>query len=282
MNITLGADTQALRALEGLFTAGAQGLQQTADTALRRADVVDWVGPDADEFRTECHHLLSRVQDVQDTVRAWGEALADQAEEQEQVSGDSGSGGGSGSGPGRGADGGTGDGSRAEQGGPGGPDWFNRPVVDQLEKVLDKVKDTDLPPGARKALKFIPIIPDVIHAGYHYGRGETAEGNWAVVEGLVGATPYLGTAVDIADLLSSGQDGGSLLERMEKGYVDHTSDPDSAISRGEQEGLRKADELGIENPIARNVLKVVMGNGRAWQEGQGDRNEDGSINPFIM
>lgn len=41
------------------------------------------------------------------------------------------------------------------------------------------------------------------------------------------------------------------------------NDPDSAMSKGERTGLQKADELGIENEHARNIIKSVMGNGHA-------------------
>lgn len=96
----------------------------------------------------------------------------------------------------------------------------------------------------------------------------------------VSVVPYFGAAVDLADLATSADPDGSILDRAEKYYVDGTNDPSSAMSRGEQIGLQHADEHGIENKYVRNLFKVAMGNGTAWEETNLHRDENGDVNPW--
>ena len=125
-----------------------------------------------------------------------------------------------------------------------------------------------------------PADPDLYGAGRHLLNGETAEANFAVMRAAVSVVPYFGAAVDLADLATSADPDGSTLDRAEKYYVDGTNDPSSAMSRGEQIGLQHADEHGIENKYVRNLFKVAMGNGTAWEETNLHRDENGDVNPW--
>ncbi|MGP9537233.1 hypothetical protein ACT3SP_04440 [Brachybacterium sp. AOP43-C2-M15] len=291
MSSFLGADTDALRDLAQLYEAGASSLEETAGPSLHRALGVTWVGPDADEFRSTCQQLRARLDEVHEAIFGWADCFVAQADQQDSASeGESGA-----SAGGHVAQTDLTDILKDFPFSSGGgkswklPEFFPRfsphdwvpPLLKEgADAVADKVEKS-LPKAERFLKKVTPVIPDAYDAGRHYLNGETAEGNFAVMRGMVSAIPYVGVGVDLADLASSGHPEGSGLERLEKWYVDGMNDPDSAMSKGEREGLRKADEQGIENKYARNIIKVAVGNGRAWEESNLHRDENGDVNPWM-
>lgn len=290
----LGADTDALRALARLYETSASALESSAVATLENAPAVTWVGTDAEEFRSSSHQLRARLESIQAMIRRWADDFEAEAEQQDDTS----------------ADGSAVPGSGNSEADPGNspidlfkdfpfssgngdswslPDIFPRisphewapPLLKEgADAVADQV-EKGLPVAERVLKKGTPIIPDMYDAGRHYLNGETAEGNFAVMRGLVSAVPYVGAGVDIADLATSADPDGSILERAEERYVTGMNDPDSAMSKGEQIGLDKADELGIENEYARNIVKSVMGNGYAWEQNNLHRDENGDINPWM-
>ncbi len=292
MSRFLGSDPDALRDLAQLYERGAATLEQSVGSELDRAPGVTWVGADADQFRSSCHQVRQRLAVVHDAIRDWADCFVAQAEQQDTASGGgvTASGGGPGSQPipQPGTDGtpvGVGDGRSW-----GLPDifpavsphdWIPPVLTEGAEAIADRL-EKGVPVAERVLKKGTPFIPDLYDAGRHYVNGETAEGNFAVLRAMVSGVPYVGTGVDMADIATSADPGGSLLDRAEQRYVQAMDDPESAISRGEREGLRKADELGIENQYARNITKSIMGNGKAWEEGNTYRDENGTINPWIM
>ncbi|WP_422114997.1 hypothetical protein [Brachybacterium sp. UNK5269] len=292
MSPFLGSDPDALRDLARLYERGAATLEQAAGSELDRAPGVTWVGADADAFRIACHQARVRLAEVHDAIRAWADCFVAQAEQQDTAS----QGGAAGSGGGPGAQPtpppGThevpvsvGDGRSW-----GLPDIFPDvsphdwipPVLKEGAEAIAERLEQGVPVAERVLKKGTPLIPDLYDAGRHYVNGETAEGNFAVLRAMVSGVPYVGTGVDMADIATSADPGGSLLDRAEQRYVEAMNDPNSAISQGEREGLRRADELGIENEYARNITKSIMGNGKAWEEHNTYRDENGKINPWIM
>jgi hypothetical protein len=239
---------------------------------VRRAQSVSWVGPDAEEFRSSCHQVRPQLTDVLAMIRRWADALAVEADEQDAASsadpaGSVARGGGTGSDRSpldipKDFPFGTGDGDSWSL-----PDIFPRisphewvhPLLKEgADAVTDRVEKV-LPFGERVLKKGTPLIPDLYDAGRHDLNGETAEGNFAETRAGASAVPYVGVGVDLADQATSADPDGSILERAEKWYVEGMNDPNSAMSRGEQLGLQRADELSIKNKYARNILKVVMG-----------------------
>lgn len=236
----------------------------------------------------------AQLADVLERMRRWADDLGAEADEQDAASSTDPAGSGS-HGGGTGSDRtpldilkgfpfGTGDGDSCSL-----PDVFPRisppewvpPLLKKgADVVADRVKK-GLPIAERVLKKGAPLIPDLYDAGRHYLNGETAEGNFALMRAGVSAVPYLGAGVDLADLATSADPDGSILDRAEKYYVDGMNDPSSAMSRGEQIGLQHADGLGIENTNVRNIFKIAMGNGTAWEETNLHRDENGDINPWM-
>ncbi|MGO1201102.1 MAG: hypothetical protein ACTMKY_14510 [Dermabacteraceae bacterium] len=261
---------------------------------LQRAPSVSWVGPDAEEFRSSCHQMRAQLTDVLAKIRRWADELDVEADEQDAASSADPAGSGD-RGGGTGSDRspldilkdfpfGTGDGDSWSL-----PDIFRRisphewvpPLLKEgADAIADRV-EKGLPVGERVLKKGTPLIPDLYDAGRHYLNGETAERNFAMGRAAVSAVPYLGIGIDLADLATSADPDGSILDRAEKWYVDGMSDPSSAMSKGEQIGLQHADDHGIENQYARNIFTVVMGNGTVWEETNLHRDEGGDINPWM-
>ncbi|MGP9615190.1 WXG100 family type VII secretion target [Brachybacterium sp. AOP42-B2-9] len=294
MSTFLGSDTDALRELAQRYDAQASALENSAGATVQSAPAVSWVGPDAEEFRSSCHQVRAQLTDVLERIRRWADDFDAEADEQDAAStADS-----AGSGPRGGGTGsdrspldilkdfpfGTGDGDSWSL-----PDIFPRisphewvpPLLKEGADVVADRVEKGLPVAERVLKKGTPLIPDLYDASRHYLNGETAEGNFAVMRAGVSAVPYLGAAVDLADLATSGDPDGSILDQAENWYVEKMNDPNSAMSRGEQIGLQEADERGIENKYARNIFKVVMGNGTVWEETNLHRDENGDINPWM-
>lgn len=159
-------------------------------------------------------------------------------------------------------------------------EWVPPLLKEGADAIADHV-EKGLAVGERVLKKGTPLIPDLYDAGRHYLNGETAEGNFAVMRAVASGIPYVGAGVDLLDLGTSAHPDGSVVDRAEDWYVEVMNRPGSAMSRGEQIGLQKADELGIENPHVRNIFKVVMGNGECWEETNLHRDENGDINPWM-
>lgn len=84
----LGADTDQLRGCSDHYERGSRRLHELIETLGTAVDSVNWVGPDAESFRTGVRQSVSEANAVAERIAENGRELETQATEQDVVSGD--------------------------------------------------------------------------------------------------------------------------------------------------------------------------------------------------
>ncbi|MGO1225332.1 WXG100 family type VII secretion target [Brachybacterium sp. AOP42-E1-35] len=261
-----GADTDQLRDLASRFN-GASGRVEELLTSLRGlVHAVNWVGPDADDFRSQYDIAHQRGMSSAAQVSDRGTLLEEEADEQDMTSS-----------PGNGAHGGwsarRGSGNGFGGGGPfpapgsGDDGWKDsakhiaKNVGEKLSSMAEDSKDA--PPWLRRVAKMAPIagaIPDVAEAVESLKAGDTGGvlGNSAEALGSVTPLPLiqgLATANDFTD----GQLPGNRSWMETSGNF--ASDTHTA-RLGESIGSKVSDELGMaEGSTGRNIITSGTGAG---------------------
>lgn len=267
VNMTFhGADTDQLRNLASQFT-DASGRIEDLLTSLRgQVHAVNWMGPDADDFRSRYDEAHLRGKSTTAQVSERGTRLEAEADEQDATSS-----------PDSRAHGGRSAGSAPGKGfGGGGP--FPAPTSDNDglkdtakhiaetvgEKISKMVEDSkDAPPWLRRAAKMTPIagaIPDLSEAVESLEAGDTGGVLGNSAEALASVTPIpfiqgLATANDFTDGRLPGN----------RSWMETSGDfaGDTPTARlGESIGSKVSDELGLaEGSTGRNIITSGTGAG---------------------
>lgn len=175
-----GADTDQLRDLASRFTGGSGRLEELLAALRGVVDAVDWVGPDAEDFRLRFDDAHQRAMDTTSQLSRLGARVEQEADEQDQVSAR------------------EGDGNGIQEdfanaihklfgSGDGGGSSDNGSPWDRLGKALDTVRNVGLD-QLQKALEERGLL-----------------GKWG--KRAFGAFPIIGAAPDVQELIQAYQDG---------------------------------------------------------------------------
>lgn len=277
-----GADTDQLRDLASRFTDASGRIEELLTALQGQVHAVNWVGPDADDFRSRYDFAHQRGMSSSAQVTERATLLEEEADEQDATSADDGSGSSTGTTGGNPLDVirrifGDGNGNG---GGPDLPGWLDKAsdavkfTKDRLDEVKEKVEkaedraedfvkevDDSSKSLQKKFLKYAPFIgaaPELEEMFAAMSRGETglAIGNGFEAMWAVAPNPTIEAGSFINDLVkdATGSDR-SLLEQFGEAQGNSV-----AARHGEGIGLQASDLLGLERGSTEsNVLKSTAG-----------------------
>lgn len=151
--------------------------------------------------------------------------------------------------------------------------WAQESGGQAWEWAMDKGKEAKASKWFDLGKKGVPVIPDLFEIGDALGRGETEEAFWKTNRAALEFAPGL----TVGDLLLgevTGQLGdehtifdsdiqwndGTPMDGLEAYMIQKTKDA-GMMDPGELYGEKWADELGVENGTARNVMSSLGGIG---------------------
>lgn len=169
----LGADTVQLRGTAQNITDGAHRLEEMLAVLAPLVHGAAWTGPDADAFRDRFDDAQRRGSQTTQTLAGRGEGLKQEADEQDDASGE---------------DGGAGfpdsagspctPGAESNQGGM--PDWFETIFNTMRSQGIDRfgeyMKESPWGRGIMKSLPVIGAIPEVAELIEHAREGDVGGG----------------------------------------------------------------------------------------------------------